>query len=114
MIKTTGNRAYSDAAKTVHRKGTAHYGAELTMLPGETADSFEETDGAVTPEDETERKRLVEALVRRRYTVSDELGLLRQRDSKPEEFAEYNTYVEQCKRLAREMTAKKQATNKSR
>lgn len=106
MIKTTDNRAYSDTGSQVHRKGTAHYGAELTMLPGETADSFEEAAAASATEDETERKRVIEGLIRRRYTVSDELGLLRQRDSKPEEFAEYNTYVEQCKRLAREMTAK--------
>lgn len=35
--------------------------------------------------------------IRKRYTVNQELAILRQRDTKPEEFAEYNTYVEQCK-----------------
>lgn len=35
--------------------------------------------------------------IRKRYTVNQELAILRQRDSKPEEFAEYNSYVEQCK-----------------
>jgi hypothetical protein len=35
--------------------------------------------------------------IRERYTVNQELAILRQRDTKPEEFAEYNAYVEQCK-----------------
>lgn len=39
----------------------------------------------------------VETLIRRRYTVSDELAILRQRDTKPEEFQDYFLYCEQCK-----------------
>ena len=35
--------------------------------------------------------------IRARYSVSQELAILRQRDTKPEEFAAYNTYVEECK-----------------
>lgn len=35
--------------------------------------------------------------IRARYTVNQELAILRQRDTKPEEFAAYNAYVEQCK-----------------
>lgn len=35
--------------------------------------------------------------IRKRYTVNQELAILRQRDSKPEEFAAYNEYVERCK-----------------
>lgn len=35
--------------------------------------------------------------IRQRYSVDDEIALLRQRDSKPEEFAEYNAFVEQIK-----------------
>lgn len=35
--------------------------------------------------------------IRKRYTVNQELAILRQRDTKPDEFAEYNAYVEQCK-----------------
>lgn len=37
------------------------------------------------------------ALIRKKYNVNQELAILRQRDTKPEEFAEYNAYVEQCK-----------------
>lgn len=35
--------------------------------------------------------------IRERYSVDDELAILRQRDTKPEEFAEYNEFVEQIK-----------------
>ena len=40
--------------------------------------------------------------IRRRYTVNQELAILRQRDTKPAEFGAYNAYVEQCKREVRE------------
>ena len=39
----------------------------------------------------------VNKLIRRKYSISDELAILRQRDTKPEEFAVYNAYVEECK-----------------
>ena len=35
--------------------------------------------------------------IREKYSINQELAVLRQRDEKPEEFAEYNAYVEQCK-----------------
>ena len=45
----------------------------------------------------------VSSLIRKRYSVNDELAILRQRDSKPDEFAEYNTYCEQCKAKAKSL-----------
>lgn len=36
--------------------------------------------------------------IRQRYTINQELAILRQRDDKPTEFAEYHDYVEECKR----------------
>lgn len=36
-------------------------------------------------------------LIREKYSAEDELAFLRQKDTKPEEFEEYNTYVEWCK-----------------
>ena len=44
---------------------------------------------------------LIVSKIRERYTIDQELAILRQRDTKPEEFAEYNTYVEQCKANAK-------------
>lgn len=43
----------------------------------------------------------VTALIRERYTESDELALQRQRDTKPEDFAEYDAFCEACKDKAR-------------
>lgn len=36
-------------------------------------------------------------LIRKKYNINQELAILRQRDTKPQEFEEYNAYVEQCK-----------------
>lgn len=35
--------------------------------------------------------------IREKYSIDDELAILRQRDTKPEEFAEYNAFVEKIK-----------------
>ena len=45
--------------------------------------------------DEYENK--IVALIRKKYNINQELAILRQREVKPQEFAEYNEYVEQCK-----------------
>jgi hypothetical protein len=45
---------------------------------------------------------LVSEKVGRRYTINDEIAILRQRDTKPEEYEEYNYYVEQCKSEAKQ------------
>ena len=37
------------------------------------------------------------ARIREVYSVDDEIAILRQRDTKPEEFAQYNAFVEQIK-----------------
>ena len=54
-----------------------------------------------TPYQPTYEERVVD-LIRLRYDVNAELAILRQRDSKPEEFAEYNAYCEECKLQAKE------------
>lgn len=43
----------------------------------------------------------VDAEVRKRYSVSQEFAILRQRDEKPEEYAAYYAYCEDCKALVR-------------
>ena len=40
--------------------------------------------------------------IRQKYSMDDELAILRQRDSKPEEFMQYNRYCEECKKAAKE------------
>lgn len=52
------------------------------------------------PSKEQQYKWRVQELIAERYDVSDELALHRQRDTKVEEFAVYNTYCEDCKKQA--------------
>ena len=40
-------------------------------------------------------------LIRKKYSINQELAILRQRDTKPAEFEEYNAYAEECKRMVR-------------
>lgn len=59
------------------------------------------TDEELEQKAEKDYKDTVESLIRERYSLNDELAILRQRDSKPEEFAEYNAYAEECKTAAK-------------
>lgn len=44
----------------------------------------------------------INAEIRKRYTASEEFAILRQRDEKPEEFAEYYKYCEECKAIVKQ------------
>lgn len=63
-----------------------------------TAEEMEQMETVETPD----FKERVIARVREVYSVDDELAILRQRDSKPEEFDEYNAFVEKIKAEERE------------
>lgn len=52
---------------------------------------------------------LVIKLIRKRYSLDQELAILRQRDVKPEEFLDYNDYVEECKTTAKEFVNEREA-----
>lgn len=52
------------------------------------------------PTKEQQYKWRVIELIRQRYDADDEMALLRQRETKAEEFAAYNTYCEDCKAQA--------------
>jgi hypothetical protein len=45
----------------------------------------------------------IERRIRKRYSLSAELAILRQRDTKPEEFAAYNAFAEECKAEVKKM-----------
>lgn len=47
---------------------------------------------------------IVEYLIRKRYSLSEELSILRQRDTKADEFNEYNSYADECKTRAKEIS----------
>ena len=43
------------------------------------------------------RKQMIIAEIRKVYDADDELAIIRQKDTKPEEYAIYFSYVENCK-----------------
>ena len=49
-----------------------------------------------------EYENLIVQKIRAKYSLNEELAILRQRDIKLEEFKEYNIYVEQCKKEVKE------------
>lgn len=100
MIQYNNHRITSDSGKYVRRLAdglTAKAIAAMTYAPEE----YEEVDELPVTMDEAAYKAAVERLIRERYSVADELGILRQRDTKPQEFAEYNAFAEACKAKAR-------------
>ena len=75
----------------------------------ETIDEYEEIDDSVLEKEAEEARRhtlekyplYVEEGIREKYTVSDELAILRQRDTKPEKFEEYFAFCEAVKTKAK-------------
>jgi hypothetical protein len=96
MIQITNKEVYSDSDKFIHRIGTKSYFKRSTLLIDDTIDKFEEVD-EIPEETDINYNEEVNNMVRQKYSLSEELAILRQRDSKPEEFAAYNEYAEYCK-----------------
>lgn len=101
MIQVTGKEVYSDSDKFVHRLGTESYFKRSTLLPGDMVEKFEEVDAI--PDQSINYNEEVNSMIRQRYSLSEELAILRQRDTKSEEFAVYNEYAEECKAKVKAM-----------
>ena len=54
-----------------------------------------------TEQVQAEYENAVNAKIREKYTLSQELSILRQKDEKADEYAEYYAYCEQCKAQAK-------------
>ena len=95
----------------IYEFNTDRHGANAFQVFDESGiANYAIVDGKLVERDKTAELRqihisnypsLVEGKIRRRYSMSDELAILRQRDTKSEEFAEYNAYCEQCKSEAK-------------
>lgn len=57
---------------------------------------------------ERDYKVAIVTKIRERYSLDDELAIARQRDTKPEEWAGYNAYCEECKAQAKNELANKE------
>lgn len=60
------------------------------------------------------KSRAIEERIREKYSVSDEFALHRQRDRKPEEFAEYDAFVEQVKAEVNAEIERQREANKNK
>ena len=88
----------------LHRIGNEDYPC-ITRASIATAqiDQWEELAVADVPRyTSSEYADEVERLIRERYSVSAELAILRQQAEKPDEYAAYYAFAEQCKRQAKE------------
>lgn len=59
------------------------------------------TEAEIAQNKKIKYENTVEQYIRERYSLNSELAILRQRNTKPDEFAEYNDYVENCKARAK-------------
>ena len=98
-MKVIGKEIVAADGKWLHRIGTEAYFTRAIMGKNGTAD-FEEVD-EVPKYTDAEYSERVNALIRERYDESKELSILRQRDEKPSEFAEYFAFCEECKSRAK-------------
>lgn len=95
----------TDQGHILHRVGSDDY-TEIRHTVVKDPDAWEEIAVAdIPPYTKAEYKAKIVELIRQRYDQDDENGILRQRDTKPDEFAEYDAYVEQCKAEARQSLA---------
>lgn len=101
MITKENHEIYSTAGKYVHIKNTDVYfkravAVRLSVEQCEEVDEIPQTTNTKAYEDK------VDSLIRNRYSLSEELGTLRQKDVKKAEYDAYFAYCEQCKAEARE------------
>lgn len=72
----------------VYRDMTAEEIAELERMEAQTKPTMSYDEA-------------VDAEIRKRYSVSQEFAILRQKDEKSEEYAEYYAYCEECKAIVK-------------
>ena len=98
-MKTIGKEIVAAEGKWLHRIGTEAFFKRAIMGKDGMAD-IEEVDDMPKYTD-AEYSERVNALIRERYSDSEELSILRQRDEKPTQFAGYYAYCEECKSRAK-------------
>lgn len=96
-MKIVKTECVAAKGKYIARKGTNDYFTRCTILQGETIDSFVEVSEIPKTIDETQYIERVRSRIHERYSIDDEMALVRQRDTKPEEFKAYDEYCEKCK-----------------
>lgn len=103
----------TDNAHILHRIGTDDYTKSHRATVSDP-DQWEEIAVAdMPPYTKAQYKEKIVTLIREKYDLDDECAILRQRYTKPDEFAEYNTYVEQCKLTAKTILSANSSENEN-
>lgn len=101
-MKFTDKEVIADEGKYLARKGSNSYFTRCTKLKGDNPSDFVEVDYIPSEQkDSIGYNEEVNNLIRQKYSLSEELAILRQRDIKPTDFEEYNNYAENCKAKAK-------------
>lgn len=103
----------TDADHILHRIGSDDY-PEIrhTTVKPDDVEAWEEVALAdIPPYSKAEYDAEVERLIALRYSHGKEIEINREHDTKPERFAEYLAYVDECKARAREVLAKNHTEN---
>lgn len=110
MIKKENNEIFSTEGKYVHIIGTDSY-FKRGLAIGLSVEQCEEVETIPNIIDDTEYGNQVNELIRAKYSLSEELSLLRQRDSKQEEYQKYNAYCEECKKIIKDKMNEGETSN---
>lgn len=108
----------ADAAHILHRIGSENY-PDIHHTTVKAPDQWEEIAVAdIPPYTEAEYKARVEALIRERYTASDEFALINNvmsgaTEKRQNEYAEYQAYRQECKARAKELLTQEKQKVKS-
>lgn len=100
MIKKQNNEIFSTEGKYVHIIGTDNY-FKRGLAIGLSVEQCEEVNEVPNIRNEEDYGNQVNDLIRRRYSLSEELAILRQKDEKPDEYRAYFAFCEECKAKAK-------------
>ncbi len=102
----------TDERHILHRIGSDDYTPiRHTMVKPDDIDAYEEIAVEdIPPYTKAEYDAEVERLIALRYSHGKEIEINREHDTKPERFAEYLAYVDECKAKAKEILSEKEST----
>ena len=101
MVTKQNNEIFSTEEKYVHIIGTDNY-FKRGLAIGLSVEQCEEVDEIPQTINTKAYEDKVDSLIRGRYSLSEELGILRQKDVKKAEYDAYFAFCEQCKAKAKE------------
>lgn len=100
MVTKKNNEIFSTEDKYVHVMNTDVY-FKRAVAVHLSVEQCEEVDEIPNIRNEEDYGNQVNDLIRRRYSLSEELAILRQKDEKPDEYRIYFAFCEECKANAK-------------